>query len=89
MTRKTVIILATLDTKGPEANFLAEQVRKFGHEPLIVDSGVVGTPSAVARVTQKQVAAAGGVALAELLKEPDRLIAAHVMAAKSTPELYL
>jgi uncharacterized protein (UPF0261 family) len=88
MTRKTVIILATLDTKGPEANFLAEQIHKFGNEPLIVDSGMVGTPSAVARITRKHLAAAGGVALAKFLQEPDRSIAAPVMAAKSTPELY-
>ncbi len=84
MARKTVIILATLDTKGPEANFLAEQIRKFGHEPLIVDSGVVGTPGAVAEITREQVAAAGGISLADLLKKADRAIAAPVMAAGAT-----
>ncbi len=84
MAQKTVIILATLDTKGPEAAFLAEQIRKFGHEPLIVDSGVVGTPSAVAGITREQVAEAGGIALTDLLQPPDRSIAAPVMAAGAT-----
>ena len=84
MARNTIVVLATLDTKGPEAKFLAEQIRKFGHEPLIVDSGVVGTPGANAEITREQVAAAGGVPLADLLKEPDREIAAPVMAEGAT-----
>jgi uncharacterized protein (UPF0261 family) len=84
MARKTVIILATLDTKGPEANFLALQICKFGHEPLIVDSGVVGTPGVVAGITREQVAAAGGVALGDLLEQPDRSIAAPIMAEGAT-----
>jgi len=81
MAPKTIIILATLDTKGREADFLAEQIRRLGHQPLIVDSGLVGTPGAVAQIKREEVAAAGGVALAELLKKPDRAIAAPVMAA--------
>ncbi len=84
MPSKTVVILATLDTKGQEANFLAEQIRKCGHEPLIVDSGVVGAPSANAAITREQVAAAGGVPLPDLLKNPDRAVAAPVMAAGAT-----
>jgi len=84
MGRKTIVILATLDTKGPEANFLADQIRKFGQEPLIVDSGVVGVPGAVAGITREQVAAAGGIPLTDLLKEPDRSVAAPVMAAGAT-----
>ena len=84
MGRKTVVILATLDTKGPEADFLAQQISKFGHEPLIVDSGVVGAPGAAAGITREQVAAAGGIPLVDLLREPDRSIAAPVMAAGAT-----
>jgi uncharacterized protein (UPF0261 family) len=84
MGRKTIVILATLDTKGPEAEFLAEQISKFGHDPLIVDSGVVGAPGAMAGITREQVAAAGGVPLADLLEEPDRSVAAPVMAAGAT-----
>src|SRR3974390_2473408 len=84
MSRKTIVVLATLDTKGPEARFLAEQIREMGHEPLIVDSGVVGTPRAVADIRRGKVAAAGGAPLADLLREPDREVAAPVMAAGAT-----
>src|SRR3974390_1262343 len=81
MAPKTIIILATLDTKGREADFLAEQISRLGHQPLIVDSGLVGTPGAVAQITREEVAAAGGVQLADLLKKPDRAIDAPAMGA--------
>jgi len=84
MPRKTIVVLATLDTKGPEARYLAEQIKKLGHEPLIVDSGVVGTPGAEAALTREQVAVAGGVPLADLLRNPDRAVSAPVMAAGAT-----
>src|ERR1035438_2307151 len=84
MAHKMIVILATLDTKGPEASFLAEQITMFGHEPLIVDSGVVGIPSVVAGITREEVAAAGGIPLSDLLKKPDRAIAAPVMATGAT-----
>ena len=84
MSGKTVVVLATLDTKGREAQFLAEQITKLGYEPLIVDSGVVGTPGTRAAVTREQVAEAGGIPLADLLRNPDRAVAAPVMAAGAT-----
>ena len=39
---KTVAVLATLDTKGIEARYLAEQIETLGGAALLVDIGVVG-----------------------------------------------
>jgi uncharacterized protein (UPF0261 family) len=78
---KTIAILATLDTKGPEGNYLREQVEEFGEKALLIDTGVVGTPSVKADITREEVSEAGGTPLAELLKDPTQDKAHPVMSA--------
>ena len=84
MSEKTIIVLATLDTKGREAQYLREQIEGFGEKALVVDTGVVGTPGAKADITRAEVAEAGGKLLGELLENPDREVAAPVMADGAT-----
>ena len=84
MSKKTIVVLATLDTKGPEAQYLREQIEKLGHCALVVDTGVIGTPSARSDISREEVAESGGIPLAELLKNPNREVAAPVMAAGAT-----
>jgi len=80
MSRKTIAILATLDTKGQEAEFLRQQVQSHGCDALVIDSGVIGTPAAKADVTREEVAKAGGSTLKDLLANPSREVAAPLMA---------
>ena len=68
MPKKTIAVLATLDTKGAEAHFLRKQLKELGSKALVVDMGVLGEPSARADVSRKEVARAGGTPLAELVK---------------------
>lgn len=84
MSGKTIVVLATLDTKGHEAEYLREQIAKFGDRALIVDTGVTGTPMTRAEVTREEVAHAGGMELSEILKQPTREVAAPVMANGAT-----
>lgn len=81
---KTIAILATLDTKGAEARYVAEQLERLGSRALVVDMGVVGDPQSTADVTREEVARAGGTPLDELLEEPTREAAAPVMVAGAT-----
>ncbi len=81
---KTIIVLATLDTKGVEADYLRQQIQLAGDRALIIDVGVVGKPATKADVGREVVAQAGGTPLAELLEKPDREVAAPVMAAGAT-----
>jgi len=81
---KTIVVLATLDTKGVEAQYLREQIGKFGDQALVVDTGVVGTPAARADVTRQEVAEAGGMSLAKILEHPTREVAAPIMADGAT-----
>ena len=81
MSDKTIVVLATLDTKGREAQYLRECIERRGHRALLVDTGVVGPPTAAADVPREEVAAAGGRPLAELLERPTREEAAPVTVA--------
>ena len=61
-----VAILATLDTKGDEAEFVADQFRRRGLEPVLVDLGTGGTAGHHAGVSRDEVIAAAGSTAAEL-----------------------
>jgi len=84
MTEKTVAIIATLDTKGTEAEYLRQQVEKYGVHAIVIDTGVVGSPEARADITREEVALAGGGTLSEILKNPSMETAAPIMADGAT-----
>ena len=81
---KTIAVLATLDTKGQEAEFLREQLAVLGSRALLVDIGVLGTPATKADLTRAQVARAGGTPLRTLQASPTREASQPVMAAGAT-----
>jgi uncharacterized protein (UPF0261 family) len=84
MAGKTIAILATLDTKGKEADFLRKCIHDFGDQALLIDTGVVGTPQVKADVPRDEVARAGGADLQSLLRNPSRSLAAPIMAEGAT-----
>jgi uncharacterized protein (UPF0261 family) len=84
MSRKSIAVLATLDTKGREAEFLRQQIEKMNDKAILVDTGVIGKPATRADVTREQVAEAGGTPLAKLLANPNREVAAPIMADGAT-----
>mgnify|MGYP001070301995 CR=1 FL=1 len=84
MAGKTIAVLATLDTKGREAQYLREQIEIRGHRALVIDTGVVGVPACRADISREEVAAAGGSSLEKLLENPSRETAAPVMAEGAT-----
>jgi uncharacterized protein (UPF0261 family) len=77
---KVIAVLATLDTKGEQAQYLREQLQGLGSQALVVDLGVTGTPLLPGDVTREDVARAGGISLTDLLREPSREAAQPVMA---------
>ena len=81
---KVIAVLATLDTKGQEAEYLRQQLKALGSRALVVDMGVIGTPAARADLTRAQVARAGGTSLTALRKSATREAAQPVMAAGAT-----
>jgi uncharacterized protein (UPF0261 family) len=79
--KKTIAVLATLDTKGHEAAFLREQLQRLGSTALIVDIGVLGTPQCTADVSRDAIARAGGSTLAAVQASGTREAATPIMAA--------
>jgi uncharacterized protein (UPF0261 family) len=41
---KTVVIIGTLDTKGPEIAYLRDRLQELGLDTTVVDSGILGDP---------------------------------------------
>jgi uncharacterized protein (UPF0261 family) len=57
----TVLLIGTLDTKGPETSYLRDRVRACGCETLVLDSGILGEAvGIVADYDRQTVARAAG-----------------------------
>ena len=41
---KTVVIIGTLDTKGPELLYLKQRIESHGLHTLVVNTGIMGEP---------------------------------------------
>jgi uncharacterized protein (UPF0261 family) len=80
MVNATIVVLGTMDTKGDEMEFVRAEIAKHGHHALLIDAGLLGKPRGRPDVTRDEVAAAGGVSLADLLKHPTRDVAAPALA---------
>src|ERR1043165_6052527 len=76
----TIAILGTMDTKGDEHAFVAEQIRRRGHQILVIDVGVLDEPKLKPDVTRTEVAAAAGMDLKSLIAKRDRGEAVTAMA---------
>lgn len=81
---KTIAILATLDTKADEADFMRQEIELLGGRAMLIDLGVVGDSSIQAYVSQETVMEAGGSSLTELRDQPSRAKASPVVIAGAT-----
>ena len=79
----TVVLLGTLDTKGPEYAFLRERVLEAGCEVVLVDAGVLSDPSP-GDIGPTEVAAAAGEDRAALAAARDRGPAMAAMTRGAT-----
>jgi uncharacterized protein (UPF0261 family) len=75
----SIVVIGTLDTKGPEVGFVRDEVLKRGHTPLVIDPGVLGAPAILADITRQQVARAGGQELAGLVTTGNKQRCQQVM----------
>jgi uncharacterized protein (UPF0261 family) len=76
---KTVVLVAALDTKGREAQFVRDTLAAAGVQPLVVDVGVLDAPTIASDVSRADVAAAGGGHLERLIATRDKARAMEVM----------
>ena len=70
MGKKAIAIIATLDTKGPEAAFVKERIESSGYETLILDTGILAqrdSSAPVPHVTADEIARQGGEDRSDLI----------------------
>ena len=77
---KTVLLVGSLDTKGPEFAFVKELIENEGLETLVVDFGVMGDPAFAPDIGRDEVAMAGGGDMARLAGGDHKDEAMQVMA---------
>jgi uncharacterized protein (UPF0261 family) len=78
--KKVIALVGTLDTKGPEINFVKNIIDGRGHHATIIDIGVLGNVKLRGTITSDEVARAGGSTIEELIKKGDENEAGMVMA---------
>jgi len=81
-----VYLLATLDTKGPEADFVRRRLNELGVPTKLVDTGCLGEPTIRADIQREAIFQAAGTSLAEMRSQGDRGTAV-AKAAEGAKEL--
>src|SRR5688572_5688492 len=76
---KTVLLIGTLDTKGPEYAFVRDLIHARGVNTIVMDLGTLGEPSFAADIPADEVAKRGGSWLAEIRERGDRGEAIDIM----------
>ena len=70
--RKAVLIISTLDTKGVETLYLRDKIASLGVNPLLMDISMRGKGESPADITPALVAEAGGSSLEEIHTSRER-----------------
>ncbi|MCF8063025.1 MAG: Tm-1-like ATP-binding domain-containing protein [Deltaproteobacteria bacterium] len=69
---KTILVISTLDTKGPETLYLRDKLRALGLETLLMDLSMRGDGASPADICPAEVAEAGGSSLEEIHASSER-----------------
>ena len=69
----SVVIIGTLDTKGPEIKYLRDRLRALGLDTTVVDSGILGEPlDIIPDIDRATAAAYGGITIEALISAGSR-----------------
>jgi uncharacterized protein (UPF0261 family) len=77
----SVYLFVTLDTKGPEADFVRGLLRSWNVPVTLVDVGALGEPAVAADVSRERIFELAGVTLEEVRRRADRGEAVTLAAA--------
>ena len=88
---KTVLLIATHDTKEQEALYLKSSIESNGVKTLVMDTGILTSPQGKPDISQDEVAERGGMSLKDAVATGDKRKCTEVMcrgAAHIAKELY-
>jgi len=77
----TIALVGTLDTKGEEIDFLRSLILARGHEVIVADTGILGTPDLNTDISRHEIAIAGGADIDSLKQRGEEAFAQKIMAA--------
>lgn len=87
----SVLLIGTLDTKGPEIAFVRDRLQVLGVAALVMDAGVMGEASIPTDISREEVYQAAGTSWRELRARADRgqaIEAAALGVTRLAVELY-
>jgi len=76
---KTILLIATLDTKEEEARFLKSCIEADGFKVLVMDTGILAPPKEHVDIPQNEVADRAGTPLEEALARGDKRECTEIM----------
>ncbi|MBK5107146.1 MAG: Tm-1-like ATP-binding domain-containing protein, partial [Anaerolineales bacterium] len=77
---KNVVIIGTLDTKGPEIAYLRDRIQELGLTTTVVDAGILGEPlEIVPDISRAEAATYAGTTIEALRNAGSRGKAVHGM----------
>ena len=80
---KAILIIATLDTKGPETQYLKDLIERKGYQVLVMDTGILDFPAFKPDLSRDEVAQAVGTHIEELIRNREKGRAIQAMAEGS------
>ena len=69
---KTVLLIATYDTKEEEARYLENRIKSRGFSVLTMNAGTLRLPKAPVGITHAEVSRRGGMSIEEVLAGGDK-----------------
>ena len=88
---KTILLIATHDTKEEEASYLKRCIQSNGVSVIVMDTGILAPPKGRVEISQDEVANRGGMSLKEAVATGDKRECTEVMcrgAERIARELY-
>ena len=85
LTRKTILVVGTYDTKDDELSYLAGVIRAQGGAVRTMDVSALGNPKAPTDISRHQVAEAAGCSMEQAIAAEDENFAMQVPDASANP----
>ena len=80
---QSILIIATLDTKGVEVIYLKKLIEESRHPCLVMDTGILNPPSIQPDISRQDIAEAAGTTIEEIIRAKDKGRAIHLMGEGS------
>ena len=78
--KELVLVIGTLDTKGPEVAYVRDKLKEFGLTPYVIDVGILGEPIGITPDFSKaELAQYGGTTIEKVQNAGSRGAAVELM----------